>query len=83
VNFLRINNLILFPYYNDQISKQPLLDFQSDLEKNNLSISVVPVDIPEIIELEEKVEFLTVSLGKILQKPTSTCCLEDCFFDFI
>ena len=54
LNFLRINDLILFPYYNDQISKQPLQDFQSDLEKNNLNISVAPVDIPEIRELAKK-----------------------------
>lgn len=54
VNFLRINDLILFPYYNDQISKQPLEDFQSDLEMNNLNIRVVPVDIPEIRELARK-----------------------------
>lgn len=54
VNFLRINDLILFPYYNDQISKQPLLDFKSELEENNLNIQVVPVDIPEINKLARK-----------------------------
>jgi len=51
LNFLRINDLILFPYYSDMISKQPLLDFKSELEKNNLNIHVIPVDIPEINEL--------------------------------
>lgn len=48
MNFLRINDLILFPYYNDQVSKQPLDDFKSDLERNNLNIHVVPVDITDI-----------------------------------
>lgn len=51
LNFLRINNLILFPYYNDQISKQAIQDFKSEIEKINLPIDVIPVDIPEINEL--------------------------------
>ncbi len=49
--FLRINDLILFPNYNDQISKQPLQDFKSELQKNNVPIQVFPVDIPEINDL--------------------------------
>ena len=51
VNFLRINDLILFPYYNDQISKQAMRDFKSEMGKINLSIDIIPVDIPEINEL--------------------------------
>lgn len=35
VNFLRINDHILFPYYSDEISKQPLQAFKAELEKNN------------------------------------------------
>lgn len=54
VNFLRIDNNILFPYYSDEISKQPLLDFKAELEKNNLPIKVIPVDIPEITDLARK-----------------------------
>jgi agmatine deiminase len=51
MNFLRINELILFPYYSDKISKQPLMEFISELKNNNLQIRVRPVDIPEINEL--------------------------------
>jgi agmatine/peptidylarginine deiminase len=54
LNFLRINDVILFPYYNDQISNQPFLDFKSDIEKNNLQIQVIPVTIPEINKLARK-----------------------------
>lgn len=54
VNFLRINDLMLFPYYGDKISKQPLQDFQSDLQKNNLNIRVIPVDLQEINKLAKK-----------------------------
>jgi agmatine deiminase len=54
VNFLRINELILFPYYSDEISKQPLMDFKSELEKNNLPLQIIPIDIPEINELARK-----------------------------
>lgn len=54
MNFLRINNHILFPYYSDEISKQPLLDFKTELEKNNLQINVIPVDISEINDLARK-----------------------------
>lgn len=54
LNFLRINDLILFPYYNDQISKQPLQDFITQMKRCNLDIKVIPVDIPEIKELARK-----------------------------
>jgi len=54
VNFLRINDHIFFPYYSDEISKQPLLDFRYELEKINLPIQIIPVDIPEITELARK-----------------------------
>ena len=54
MNFLRINDHILFPYYSDEISKQPFLDFKSELDKNNLPLQVIPVDIPEINDLARK-----------------------------
>lgn len=54
MNFLRINDFILFPYYGDEISKQPLQDFQSNLQKNNLNIRVIPVDLQEINKLAKK-----------------------------
>ena len=51
LNFLRINDQILFPYYGDEISKQPMEDFRASLHEYNLPIQVVPVDMPEIREL--------------------------------
>lgn len=54
MNFLRLNDLILFPYYNDQISKQPLQDFKSELERHKLNIKVIAVDMPEINDLARK-----------------------------
>jgi agmatine/peptidylarginine deiminase len=54
VNFLRINDIILFPYYSDPISKQPLDDFKNALQENHLNIKVVPVDTHEIIKLAKK-----------------------------
>jgi agmatine deiminase len=54
MNFLRINDLILFPYYGDKISEGPLMEFKADLEKNKININVIPVDIPEIKKLAKK-----------------------------
>jgi len=51
MNFLRINDTILFPYYSDDISKEPMNGFVSDLKYNNISINVIPVDIPELKDL--------------------------------
>jgi agmatine deiminase len=51
LNFLRINDLILFPYYGDEISSQPMEDFKGTLKEHELSIQVIPVELPEIKEL--------------------------------
>jgi agmatine deiminase len=51
MNFLRINDTILFPYFGDEISQKPLQDFISLLKNNNLNINVIPVDMPEIIDM--------------------------------
>lgn len=54
VNFLRINNNILFPYYSEEISAKPFSDFKHDLQALNLEIQVIPVNIPEINKLARK-----------------------------
>jgi agmatine deiminase len=51
MNFLRINDAILFPYYGDEISRKPIHDFISELKQHDLSIKVIPVDMPEILDL--------------------------------
>jgi agmatine deiminase len=51
LNFLRLNDLILFPYYSQEISEQPLLNFIAEIERNGLNIRVVPVKIPETNKL--------------------------------
>lgn len=51
MNFLRLNDTILFPYYGDEISKRPLHDFILALRHYNLNINVIPVDMPEIKDL--------------------------------
>jgi len=51
MNFLRLNDTILFPYYGDSISKLPLKNFCLELEQNKLNITVIPVDIPELLDL--------------------------------
>jgi agmatine/peptidylarginine deiminase len=54
VNFLRINNYILFPYYGDAISKEPFEKFQRDLKEHCLEIVLIIVEIPELIKLARK-----------------------------
>ena len=51
INFLRINDIILFPYFGEEISKKPMLDFIATLKQNNLNIKVIPVDMPELCDL--------------------------------
>jgi agmatine deiminase len=54
LNFLRINNNILFPYYSDEISAKPFSDFKHDLLAMNLDMQVIPIKIPEINKLARK-----------------------------
>lgn len=51
INFLRINDNILFPYYSDEVSKKPMHDLVSNLKHNHININVIPVNIPEIKDL--------------------------------
>lgn len=51
INFLRLNDTILFPYFSDEISEKPMQDFMATLKQNNLNIKVVPVDMPELWDL--------------------------------
>jgi len=51
MNFLRLNDSILFPYYSDDISKKPMRDFVENLNQKKLSINVIPVSIPELKDL--------------------------------
>jgi len=51
MNFLRINNTILFPFYNDEISKEPLRKFKNEFKKHELNIDIIPVDMVEIGDL--------------------------------
>ena len=53
MNFLRLNNVILFPYYGDRVSAQPLQDFKFELIGNGVIIEVIAVDIPEIHALAQ------------------------------
>jgi len=51
LNFLRLGNKILCPYYGDEISKEPIEKFKSELIRNQIDIEVVPVEIPGLKEL--------------------------------
>lgn len=51
MNFLRLGNKILFPYYGDEISQEPLRAFQKNINQLGLTIEVIPVDIAEIRDL--------------------------------
>jgi len=51
MNFLRLGDKILMPYYGDDISGQAIDDFKFELIGHGLTIEVLPVDIPEIIDL--------------------------------
>ena len=51
MNFLRINNTILFPYYGDDISMLSMQNFCNELERIKLNLRVIPVDMPEIMDL--------------------------------
>ena len=48
MNFLRLGDRILFPYYGDEISEVPMKEFMEEIEHLGLNIEIVPVDIPEI-----------------------------------
>lgn len=51
MNFLRLGNKILVPYYGQDVSKLPLDKFKNDLAFHELGIEVVPVEISELKEL--------------------------------
>ena len=51
LNFLRLGNKILFPYYNHEISKEPIEKFKSELIRSQIDIEVVPIEIPGLKEL--------------------------------
>ena len=51
MNFLRLNDTILFPYFSDVISEKPLIDFISSLTQNNCNINLTPVKMHEIKDL--------------------------------
>lgn len=48
MNFLRLGDRILFPYYGDEISEVPMREFIEKIEHLGLNIEIVPVDIPKI-----------------------------------
>jgi agmatine deiminase len=48
LNFLRINDTILFPYYGERISGEPLKGFQNSIDELGLEIDIISVDMPEI-----------------------------------
>jgi agmatine deiminase len=48
MNFLRLGDRILFPYYSDEISEAPMKEFIEKIEHLDLNIEIVPVDLPEI-----------------------------------
>lgn len=51
MNFLRLGNKILFPYYSDEISQEPLKAFQKNINQLGLNIEVIAVGITEIRDL--------------------------------
>ncbi len=51
LNFLRLGDKILMPYYGDKISGKAIDDFKFELIRHGLTIEVVPVDAPEIMDL--------------------------------
>lgn len=51
MNFLRLGDKILMPYYSDEISGQAVKDFKDELKRLALDIEVIAVDIPELYEL--------------------------------
>ena len=46
MNFLRLGDRILFPYYGQKISEVPMREFIEKIEHLGLNIEIVPVDIP-------------------------------------
>ena len=51
MNFLRLGNKLLMPYYGKEISHEPIEKLKQDFVRKNINIEVIPVDTPEIINL--------------------------------
>jgi len=51
INFLRLGDKILMPYYEDEISGEAVEMFVGELKRNNLDIEIIPVEMPEIVDL--------------------------------
>jgi agmatine/peptidylarginine deiminase len=53
MNFLRLGEKILMPYYGDKISGKAIDDFKFELIGHGLTIEVIAVDMPEIHALAQ------------------------------
>lgn len=67
INFLRIEDKIYFPYYNDEISGDVMKDFISEMRRLNMDIEVIPVNVPEINDLARKGGVLNCMTWQVLR----------------
>jgi len=79
MNFLRLGNKILIPYYSDEISGKAVERFRNELQQINLDIEVVPVDIPEIWDLARLGGVLNCVSWQVYNDPSSFRNKKTCF----